>query len=79
MAFSVLDDLTEVDFGRAEGLPQPLASAYLAPTYLAWSQGRYAEKAGGSGESGTNVQQRSRAVAAALLKACDRGGQVWCD
>lgn len=69
------EDLNEVDFGRAEGLPQLLAAACLAPTYVAWSKGQDVERAGG-GENLAEIQQRAVTAAATLLRACDEGGQV---
>lgn len=75
-SLSISQELNEIDFGGAEGLPQPLASAYLAPTYLAWSEGRQDRRAGSVGDSGTALQQRAIAAIQELLDACDLGGQV---
>lgn len=72
----VSEDLNEVNFGGAEGLPQPLAAAILMPAYLAWSAGRLEVPAGRFGESGDALRGRVAAAAKTVLGACDEGGQV---
>ncbi|CAM9603270.1 unnamed protein product, partial [Ectocarpus fasciculatus] len=75
-SFAVSEDLNEVDFGGAEGLPQMVSAAILAPSYLAWSNGRLDERAGVSGESGVMLRRRGEAAAGALLASCREGRQV---
>lgn len=70
------DDLIEVDFGGAEGLPLPLSAAFLAPSYVAWSDGHLDVRVGRSGESGVELRMRAAAAADALLGKCEEGGQV---
>lgn len=73
------EDLNEVDFGGAEGLPKLLAAAVLAPAYFSWSTGKgpgLSRRAGRSGESGVVLRRRAEAAAGTLLAACEEGGQV---
>lgn len=73
------DDLNEVDFGGAEGLPKLLAAAVLAPAYFSWSKGvgrGLSTRAGRFGESGVALRRRAEAAAGTLLASCEEGGQV---
>eukprot|EP00903_Cladosiphon_okamuranus_P011261 g10619.t1 len=77
--FSVTEDLNEVDFGDAEGLPKPLAAAVLAPAYFSWSTGEgqgLDRRAGRVGENGLALRRRAKAAAGTLLASCEEGGQV---
>ena len=77
--FSVSEDLNEVDFGGAEGLPKLLAAAVLAPAYFSWSKGEgqgLGRRAGRFGESGLALRRRAEAAAGTLLASCEEGGQV---
>ncbi|CAN0182664.1 unnamed protein product [Ectocarpus sp. 6 AP-2014] len=75
-SFAVSEDLNEVDFGGAEGLPQMASAAILAPSYLAWSHGRLDKRAGVLGESGVMLRRRGEAAAGTLLASCKEGRQV---
>ncbi|CAN0162972.1 unnamed protein product [Ectocarpus sp. 4 AP-2014] len=75
-SFAVSEDLNEVDFGGAEGLPQMASAAILAPSYLAWSNGRLDKRAGVLGESGVMLRRRGEAAAGTLLASCKEGRQV---
>ena len=73
------EDLNEVDFGGAEGLPKLLAAAVLAPAYFSWSKGGgkgLGRRAGRFGESGVALRIRAQAAAGAMLASCEEGGQV---
>lgn len=75
-SFGVSEDLNEVDFGGAEGLPQMASAAILAPSYLAWSHGNLDKRAGVLGESGVMLRRRGEAAAGTLLASCREGRQV---